>query len=218
MPAIRRSKQSLVIKRNISIGNNNRRASDAAIIAHNAEYTDQIKSYNREDNERQIRYLKRIKRRLAPEILRIIYEYLTETTVKYLESRKQYRYKQCYLRLVNDMIVFNNWYFANRCQISRMIQRIPLNVLTRFTQTAVVVNCWKAVKTSWERGMYENCIHYNQTYATNPLTDSNVWIFEYELGKCISKLHQRIEGGNLGLITITQRLIKSIMYLADHHN
>ena len=218
MSVIHRSKQPASANAEASKRKYTQRQNDEEMIEKHRAYTNQLKAYNRVDKAHQIRYLKRIKRRLAPEILRIIYEYLTETTVKYLESRKQYRYKQCYLRLVNDMIVFNNWYFANRCQISRMIQRIPLNVLTRFTQTTVVLNCWKAVNYSWERGMYENCIHYNQTYATNPLIDDNVWIFEYELGKCISKLHQRIEGGNLGLITITQRLIKSIMYLADHHN
>jgi len=225
MPKIRNSRQSPVVKRELATQKRIQREIDERRIVEVAAYTEQLRVLNCEDKKRQIRLLKRIKRRIPSELLLVIYEYLTEPTVKYLTSLVEYKVKREYSQMMDKYITFIQWtdyfqatfrYISEHCCMSRLITKIPVRMLERFTQSSIATSCYGLIMDKWSdvTDLYNKCITYNSN-SYDILNHDDYWIYKSQFGRIITKLHLKIERGDLTLIPLTRRLIKAIEYLSN---
>ena len=223
MSVIHRSKQSAAANAEASKRKYTQRQNDEKMIEKHRAYTNQLKAYNRVDKAHQIRYLKRIRRRLPCEILRIIYEYLTTTVVKYLADRTQYKRGVAYYNLIGEYIIFcrcvnadriDCGYMSSDSHLSTLITQIPIRVLKLFTQSSIATNCYGLIMGEWDdtTDLHDRCVTYN-SYKHN-IYDK--WIYDFRLGDIVLRLHAKIERGDLSLIPITRRFILAIQYLATN--
>jgi hypothetical protein len=208
MPAIRLSKQSAAYKLCIR----EQLTSESKLVQLKIDeynnYVDQLKQFKNLDDCNQIKYLKRIKRRLPAVLLPIIHQYLTRSTVDWLRCRSDSKLRlEYFVFYTNNVTIYKRFsYTYNNSKLIDLMDQIPIHTLDLFVASNIVVNTYRLVKRDWESDT--RIQEHRAKEGVN-----RMWIYKYIILEIIERLHAKIEDGDIILIPITRRLVKSIQYL-----
>jgi len=178
-------------------------------------YTNLIKLYNKKSEKKQKKILQNIYDSLPNDVIRIIHGFLTKPTIEYIQQLKNEHNKKEYLKLLNEVCEIKqkkyysdgvkHYFYVSPCSLfQNMLEDLPNYILLNFISSKFAIDCFNAVKCSCEEfsTFYETCIKYE--------------CFNFEIRSLITIFHKKIiNEGDLSLIPLVRRYIKSIIYISE---